>query len=169
MAVMIAAIAPARLSCSRRRAAARLASIATRCATRYSQPPRMTRPRIEPAFLTRTRKDGLEGVLGVVGVAEDAAADAQDHRTVSRHDRLERRDVMPADESLQELGVGEAGDGPVGEESVDLPQRGAQRLDGHGSGVSSGSCFTHNMGRARGTGQVFARRELADARCKGGT
>jgi hypothetical protein len=44
---------------------------------------------------------GLEGVFGVVLVAEDAAADAPHHRGVAAHERLDRLPVAVADESLQ--------------------------------------------------------------------
>ena len=43
---------------------------------------------------------GLEGVLGVVGVAERAPADAPDHRPVPPQDRLEGRGVVGFDEAF---------------------------------------------------------------------
>src|SRR5262249_3868118 len=48
---------------------------------------------------------GLERVLGVVVVAEDAAADAPHHRRVPPHERLDRRLVPVADEPLEQLAV----------------------------------------------------------------
>ena len=47
----------------------------------------------------------LEGVLGVVVIPEDPAADAPDHRAVAPDDRLEDRLLSPGDEAIQELPV----------------------------------------------------------------
>jgi hypothetical protein len=47
----------------------------------------------------------LEGVLGVMAVAQDAPADAQHHRPVPPHQRLKRRLVAPRQEALQQLPV----------------------------------------------------------------
>ena len=49
---------------------------------------------------------GLEGVLGVMGVAQDATADAQHHRPMPAHECLERILILPANESFQQLAVG---------------------------------------------------------------
>ena len=107
--------------------------IATRCATWYSQPPRAWPAPDRAGLLDQDEEGGLEGVLGVVGVAQDAPADGQDHRPVPRHQRLEGRRIALGEEAVEELRVGEPGDGPAAEQAVDLPQGGAQRLDGHGS------------------------------------
>src|SRR5262249_15991997 len=48
---------------------------------------------------------GLEGVLRVRLVAQHPAADAQDHRAVPPHQRLEGGLVPPREESLQEFRV----------------------------------------------------------------
>ena len=82
-------------------------------------------------FLDEDQESCLEGVLGVVRILQDAPADAQDHRPVTRHQGLERRGVMPGDEALEQLRIGEARDGPIRQQAVDLPQCGAERLDGH--------------------------------------
>ena len=50
---------------------------------------------------------------------------------MTRHQGLERRGVMPGDEALEQLRIGESRDGSARDEAVDLPQYGAQRLDGH--------------------------------------
>ena len=47
----------------------------------------------------------LEGVLGVVVVPEDPAADAPDHRAVAMDDRLEDGPLPPVHEAIQELRV----------------------------------------------------------------
>ena len=105
-------------------------------------------------LLDQDQEGGLEGVLGVVGVAQDAVADAQDHRSVPRHQRLEGRGIAPMDEPLEELGVGKAGDRPIGEQAVDLSQGGAQRLDGHASDTSSTPRFTIIRVEGGPTGQL---------------
>ena len=84
-------------------------------------------------LLDQDEEGRLEGVLGVVGVAEDAAADREHHRPVPRHQGLERRRIGLGEEAVEELGVGQPGDRPAAEQVADLPQRGAQGLDGHGS------------------------------------
>ncbi len=48
---------------------------------------------------------GLEGVLGIVVVAEDAPADAQDHRPMPPDDRLERRLIATCDEPFEQIAV----------------------------------------------------------------
>ena len=52
---------------------------------------------------------------GIVGIAQDVAADAQDHASVPGHQRLERRLgglAATGEESIQKLGVGEVRDHP---------------------------------------------------------
>ena len=56
-------------------------------------------------------EDGLEGVLGVVVVAQELSADAQHHRPVPRHERGERRipgRVAAGGEPLHQLPVGQS-------------------------------------------------------------
>ena len=50
-----------------------------------------------------------------------------------RHQGLERRGVVPGDESLQQLSIAESRDGPVRHEAFDLTQCGAQCRYGHAS------------------------------------
>ena len=83
------------------------------------------------ALLDQDQEGRLEGVLGIVRVAQDPPADAQDHRSVPPHQRLEGPGVPLGEETLEELRVGEPRDHPVGEQAVDLSQGGAQCLDGH--------------------------------------
>ena len=69
-------------------------------------------------------EDGLEGVLGVVPVAQELSADAQDHRPVARHERGEGGipgRIAAGGEPLQELAVGQTGDRAALEERLDLP------------------------------------------------
>ena len=68
----------------------------------------------------------LEGVLGVVRIAEDAPADGQDHRPVSRDQGREGRLVAPGGEAGEQLGIGEARGTPLGEQPLNLPQSGPQ-------------------------------------------
>src|SRR5262249_34965454 len=51
------------------------------------------------------QKRGLEGVVGVVGIAEDAATHAQDHRPMPADQGRERALVPPRNEALQQLAV----------------------------------------------------------------
>ena len=50
-------------------------------------------------------EDGLEGILGRVGIAEHPPADAQHHRAVPRHQRSEGILVAPCGEPAQEGGI----------------------------------------------------------------
>ena len=65
---------------------------------------------------------GLEGILDVVLVAEEPAADAQDHRSVPGHERSQGRLVAAGDEPLEERGLAQAGNGPAAEDPVQLAQ-----------------------------------------------
>src|SRR5262249_13700300 len=53
----------------------------------------------------QNNEGGLEGVLGVGLVAEDAAADAQHHRTMSAHQRREGRLVAFQEKTFEKLPV----------------------------------------------------------------
>ncbi len=60
-------------------------------------------------FPGQDEEGGLEGVLGVMAVAQDLSADTEHHRPVSGHQRGERRFagvVAPSDEAFEELTVG---------------------------------------------------------------
>ena len=50
-------------------------------------------------------KSGLKRVLGVVSIVEDAAANAEHHRTVSAHQARERRLLACGDEAAQQLAI----------------------------------------------------------------
>ena len=63
---------------------------------------------------------GLEGVLDVPLVAEHAAADAQDHRTVPRDQGGERRLVAVGDVAIQERALAQARDRTPIEQPVQL-------------------------------------------------
>ncbi len=64
-------------------------------------------------------KSGLKGVVGVVGVLEDAAADAQDHRAVPTHQLGEGGVVAAQQEKVEEIPVGEAGGAALGRRGAD--------------------------------------------------
>ena len=82
-------------------------------------------------LLDQDQEGRLEGILSIVGVAQDPPADAQDHRSVPPHQRFEGPGIPLGEETLEELRVGEPRDHPVGEQAVDLSQGRAQCLDGH--------------------------------------
>ena len=86
-----------------------------------------------PGLARQQEESGLEGVVGVVGVVEDAAADAQDHRPMPTDQGLEGQLVAVGDVPFQEPGVGQARQGPLAEEAVDLPQGGVASQAGHES------------------------------------
>ena len=75
----------------------------------------------------------LERIFGVVRVAEDRAADAQDHRAVPVHQDGERGLVPPGQEAIQQLPVGQPRARPRDEEGLDLSQDGPTSLTRHGS------------------------------------
>ena len=53
------------------------------------------------------KEGGLEGVLGVGGIAQDTLADAQHHAAVSLQQRRKRRLISIQREALQQLPVAE--------------------------------------------------------------
>ena len=55
-------------------------------------------------------------------VGQDAAADAEHHGAVARHQGLEGGLVTAGQEPLQEVPLGHPGGGPRAEEVLDLPQ-----------------------------------------------
>ena len=66
-----------------------------------------------PRLAGQHEEGGLEGVLGGMLVAEDAPADAEDHRPVPLHQGLEGRlgaVLVPGGEPLQELGIRQPGE-----------------------------------------------------------
>jgi hypothetical protein len=103
--------------------------------------------RIQPADRARPahqdQERGLEGVVGVVGVAEPVAADAQDHRPVAQHQHLERGRVAMVDEPFEQLPVGQPAGGPGFEERMDV----AQQLDGRTPGHAKLPCLDQGLYR----------------------
>ena len=84
-----------------------------------------------PGLAGQDEEDGLEGVLGMVVVAQELPADAQDHRPVARHQGGEgglAGRLAAGGEPLEELAVGEPGDRAALEERPELPD---QRWRGH--------------------------------------
>jgi hypothetical protein len=65
---------------------------------------------------------GLEGIVGIVGIAQDAAANAAHHRTMTAHERLESRLIAPMEKRPQELPVGQPRAVRVKCDSVQLPE-----------------------------------------------
>jgi hypothetical protein len=96
------------------------------------QPAPQRTGRLQPAGLAEEhQKRCLEGILGVALIPEHASADRQDHLAVPRDQGKERRFVAPVEETFHKLSVGQAGERPFVEETLDLPQRHA------------GSCACH--------------------------
>ena len=103
---------PRRSLDARRRWPRRWPATATRWATRWSQPPSDLVVPDRAGLAGQDEERRLEGVLGVVRVAEDAPADGQDHRPVPRHQGRERRLVAPGDEPPEQRGVGRPATAP---------------------------------------------------------
>jgi hypothetical protein len=77
-----------------------------------------------PGPVGQHQKDGLKGILRIVGVAEYSPADPEYHRAVSDHQFLEGRFrvvIAPRDESVQELRIGHRPDRTKVEQPVRLP------------------------------------------------
>ena len=72
-------------------------------ATPYSQLATISRGRDRRRLADEDEEGGLEGVLGVVVVAKDAAAHAPDHRAVPPHEGRKSRLVTAAEVVLQQL------------------------------------------------------------------
>ena len=123
-----ASISTLRRSRARRRMADDRALAATRTATPCSQLATDSRRAIEPALPGQDEEGGLRGVLGLVLVAEDLAADAEDHRPMPLDQRREgglgRRLARLVGEPAEELAVGQARGRPVAEERRDVPECG---------------------------------------------
>ena len=87
---------------------------------------------------------GLEDVLGEMSVAQELAADGEDHRTVSHHQGRERRfpgTIAPGVEPLQELAVGQSRDGATLKEQLDLVDDGVGGRTDHVRRSSRGNLF----------------------------
>jgi hypothetical protein len=79
---------------------------------------------------------GLEGVLGVLSVGEDVAADAPNEGAVPLHKGGKGGLVVLNRETFQELGVGPILGGPSGGQVVDVSEEGSQLSGGHGFALS---------------------------------
>src|SRR5262249_23766248 len=82
-------------------------------------------------FAGQNQKCRLEGVVRVVRVGQDGAAQAQHHRRVPLHQRLERRLFLTRDEPLQELPVRQGRVGFRADELPDMPKDRTQLSAGH--------------------------------------
>jgi hypothetical protein len=87
-------------------------------------------------FQHQDEERGLEGVLGVVGVAEDVAADPEHHRAVllDQGDEGDLGDLTPAEEAFDELIVRQCRGGPDAEERPDVVEGNPPTLAFHESG-----------------------------------
>ena len=95
-----------------------------RSATPYSQVPEPIRVADRPGLPRQDEEGGLEGVLGMMVIAQELPADAQHHRPVSGHDGGEGGLVgrlAARGEPLEQLAVGEPGDRAALEERAELP------------------------------------------------
>jgi hypothetical protein len=72
------------------------------------------------------QKGGLEGVFGIVSVLEHAPANAQDHRSVQRHQGFETRRITTLAETLAELLLPHPHDGSAAEERGEPIEGGIQ-------------------------------------------
>jgi hypothetical protein len=78
------------------------------------------------------QEGGLEGVLGVGLVAQDAAADTQDHGAVTAQQGLKSGPVVARDKALQEVAVSSLGGrGPEGGPAQILEQAGQSSARHH--------------------------------------
>ncbi len=96
-----------------------------RRAERHAVEPGAEQVRIadRPGLSGQDEEDGLEGVLGVMVIAQELPADAQDHRPVSGDDRGEGGLVgrlASGGEPLEQFAVGEPGGASALEERAEL-------------------------------------------------
>src|SRR5439155_23263691 len=68
------------------------------------------------------QESGLEGVLGILPVAEHSLADTEHHRSVPPDQHLERRLVALSSEALQKLCVGEAAVALPDHQTAQMPE-----------------------------------------------
>ena len=78
---------------------------------------------------------GLEGILGGLIVVQHAAADAEDHRSVPSHQRLEGQLVALGRVTLEQLPLGQTGETPPLQEPFDLLLNDAVGLPRHGTSL----------------------------------
>ena len=94
-----------------------------------------------PGLAGQHEEDRLERILGMMAIAQEPAADAQHHRPVPLDQDGEgrlSREVAAGREPLQELAVGQVGDGADLEERLDLSQDGPAGTIDHDGRLPSG-------------------------------
>jgi hypothetical protein len=57
------------------------------------------------SFTCQDEKSSLKCILGVVPIAQDPAADAQDHRPVAAHQLSKRGFILPSRKEIQQFAV----------------------------------------------------------------
>jgi hypothetical protein len=87
------------------------------------------------------QEGGLEGVLGVLLVAKDAAADVQDHRPVPPHEGSKGSIIALSGETLQELRIRRLGGTLCPGQPPDVLKDKARLCVGHGLGSPQGTRF----------------------------
>src|SRR5262249_31971038 len=104
--------------------------------------------------LSRQHEEGgLEGVLGVVAVAEQPAADAEHHRAVPLHQPAEGQFVALSEEPVEQLAV--RGVLAGADETADVEQNGIRVFTGHRR-ASVGWCNSSIRSRdRRGEYEIF--------------
>jgi hypothetical protein len=96
----------------------------------------------------QNKKNGLEGILRVVFVAQACAAHAEHHRSVTCDQRRKRplgRFIAfhPASEPLEKLSVSQLGRDPVAKNRANVMQDAAILRDGHKIDLGSDSLLKH--------------------------
>ncbi len=96
-------------------------------------------------------EDGLEGVLGVVSVAQELPANAQHHRAMAGYERGEgglADGIAAGDESIEELAVGQPGDRAAIEQRAELPDHRRRHHLRHARGSLEGKIEAHDGDRS---------------------
>ncbi len=106
-----------------------------------------------PRLADEQEKCGLKGVLGIVAVAQDAPAHAEDHRPVALQQRGKRRLVAALDELLQQTDVGCLAAG-----ATEVVKDGSQLSHGHVVGPPDPQFLPINRLPATGSFFSFFRR-----------
>src|SRR5262245_27327747 len=114
------------------------------------------------------QEGALEGVLGLLPVAEGAAADVEDHRGVPLEQGVECGLVTAGDEAIEQIGIADlfqvGGDG----ETPDLTQHVFQRLAGHGYDPPQRSRSQDSAARAKTYTQIWKNRPVSTNEDTGG-
>ena len=108
---------------------------ASRRATPYSQLPSDVPLRTDRGLVDQDQERGLEHVVGIGPGAEQAAADAEDHRPVPAQQLLEGGLVAARGKAIEEVAVGRLAGGGRAQQAVEVAQDGAEvsLSRGHGS------------------------------------